>query len=184
MTPARTVLVALLLSVLAGVTVLAGVAVYEIIGFSVTAIRAPVVWEPGPNAGAQDLSGTITVQIGGNGTALNLTIHPTYQYTLYPRIANLTNRGNQTYNVSVVVANPIAIPGGWAVLYLLNGTNMTASVNLSSTGSTFVGSLKPGGTLEAWLLVYIPEGSRLTSYSGVFYAAYSPSNETAPLPPG
>ena len=175
MTPARALMAILLVSVVAGLVALAGVSVYESIGLSVTAIRAPVVWEPGPNAGAQDLAGNITVQVGGNGTVLNLTVHPTYQYTLYPRIANLSNRGNQTYNITIVVASPISIPGGWARLYLLSGGNVTASVNLSSAGSTFIGSLGPGQT---------PEGGGLTSYTGVFYAAYTPSNETAPPPPG
>ena len=183
MTPAGALLAVLVIALL-GAMALAGVIALEPVSTALTAMPAPVVLVQGPANGTSDLQGTVSVSVDPNGTRATVTIHPTYQVTLYTGLLNVTNRGNYTYNLSIVVDRPAQIPGGWAYLVVWNGTAVVATVNLSVAGSTGIGSLAPGGTLQLWIATYFPEGRPLQSVSAGFYVAYSPSGEAAPVPPG
>ncbi len=173
-----------LLTVLVGGIVLAGLAAVEPVGVLITHIQSPVVLEPGKHSGLEDVNGTIQVNITGNGTEAQIVLHPTYQYTLYGNILNITNNGTRSYNVSIIVAQPVSIPGGWALLLENTTTGLVAVANLTANGTYSLGQLPPGQNIELWALFYIPEGTRLTTVSSTIYIAYSPSNETPVLPPG
>lgn len=173
-----------LLTVLVGSIVLAGLTVVEPVKLFVSQIQPPVVLEPGKHSGLEDVTGTIQVNITGNGTTAQITLHPTYQYTLYGNILNVTNNGTRSYNVSIIVEQPASIPGGWGLLLENTTTGLIAVVNLSANGTYSLGQLLPGQNIELWALFYIPEGTRLTAVNSTIYIAYSPSNETPVLPPG
>ncbi len=163
---------------------------------------APEVgFAPGSNAGGADIgvtngnSNTITVTIGQNATSLELTVHPTYQTTYYQNITLIENNSTlKSYSVSIEVASPLSLPSGskayliiyskgatrslsgWPIPTPTTGTYI-AEVDLTSTGTTAIGTISSGGVWEVDLLIYIPEGVTLPSQqTAELYLIATPSS--------
>jgi len=102
----RTIL--LLLALLGTLTVAtATVFVYFPMNVSVNQQSPPITFELDTNAGQQDVGAgnTIEVSLGANKTSATLTLHPTYQKTLYTDILQISNGDTIPYNVYIRVSN-------------------------------------------------------------------------------
>ena len=193
---------ALAIAALAASIALASVFVYSPLSIGVEAQKPVIVFEPGSNAGNPDLNGTtILVSVGANDTSATITIHPTYQVTYYENITLIRNKdSSHAYQVTLRVNQPLSLPpGSRATLYIYSkgasrsltgwstdelapaqGT-FIAALNLTSTGETSF-TLNGGETVEADILVYIPEGVQLPAPSTAsVYLIYSPESG-APAP--
>jgi len=178
---------------------IAGVFTYypATINISPVSSKQVVNFTAGSNAGQPDLGAgnTISVTIGSSGASATITIHPTFQTTYYKNITLIRNtesgQNAKAYNVYIRVVPPAAsLPANsQAVLYIYNkgatrqlpATGYVASVNLLSTGTTYIGSLNAGSAWEVDVLVYIPEGSTVTSSTAAqIQLIYTPSSETPP----
>jgi len=115
-----TPLIALLIAVVISIA-FASVFVYYPMAVTLQPVQPPVYFETGSNAGADDLGrgNKISVLIGSNKASLNITVHPTYQTTVYKSVARIVNGDSKAYNVYIYVR--------W--------TNI--SITVSSLGSTF-----------------------------------------------
>jgi hypothetical protein len=90
---------------------------------------------------------------------------------------------------------PITVPsGGFARLYIYSGgatrsmsgfptphpTGYVGYIDLTTTGTTYIGSLSGGSVYEIDIYVYIPEGAPLPSGTAQLHLIYTPSGETPP----
>jgi hypothetical protein len=115
----------------------------------------------------------------------------------YKNISIINNTDSKAYNIYIRVVNPITVPDGYARLYIYNkgaSRSMTDSstfpipsptghvsyINLTETGTTYIGSLSGGSWYEIDLYIYIPEGASLPSGTAQLYLIYTPSSETPP----
>ena len=174
--------------------VAASVFVYYPLIVEVSPVRPPIVFGSGSNAGQPDLgpANTITVQLGSNKTSAAITIHPTYNTTYYKNVTIINNTDTKAYNVSLRVLQAITnFPPGSAIELRIyeGGANRTtdspiATVDLLSTGTTYIGSLSGGRTWEVDVKVYIPQGSSLpSSATARLHLIYTPSDERPPWLP-
>jgi len=176
---------------------------------SVAPTSPPVYFALGKNAGSSDLGSgnTITLTLGKNGSSGSITIHPTYQVTYYKNVTVIVNSDTKAYNVYIRVTSPITLPtgsgsaigtsptSGMAKLYIyskgasrsLTGFPTPApsgsyiTVDLTTTGTTSVGSLSGGGVYEIDIYIYIPEGASLpSSLTASIMLIATPSSETPP----
>lgn len=166
---------------------------------TISPVSPPVYFEPGNNAGKDDLGAgnTITVTVGNNSTSVSITIHPTYQVTYYKNVTLIVNSDTtKAYNIYLRVATPADLPSrASAVVYVyskgaprsLSGyptptpSGYVKSVDLTSTGTTYIGSLSGGSAYEIDIYVYIPEGTSLpSSTTASILLIASPSSESPP----
>jgi len=183
-----TPLIALLIAVVISIA-FASVFVYYPMAVTLEPKSPPVYFAAGSNYDKDDLeSGNkISVSIGSNGTSLNITVHPTYQTTVYKSVAKIFNRDSKAYNVYINVRTSIepitASPLGSTFLAQDSQSNITICfvsrsrstsdfptpgytvdvkcVSLQSTTSSpeYIGSLNEGSSWDIDLYVYIPEGA-------------------------
>ncbi|MEB2836858.1 MAG: hypothetical protein GSR80_000986 [Desulfurococcales archaeon] len=160
-----------------------------------------VVFQPGSNAGTDDVSGTIAVNIGDNGTSLAITVHPTYQLTYYENITVINNKDSKAWNIWVDVAQALTgLPAGskaYLIIYDKGAarsisyssgeytpptTGPVAVVNLTTTGQHQIGQLSAGGVYEVDLFIYIPEGTTLptSAVTAQIHLIATPTTETPP----
>jgi len=79
----------------------------------------------------------------------------------------------------VLLLSTLAIGGGGAMLKRPSG--YVKSVNLTSTGTTWIGYLSGGSAYEIDIYVYIPEGTSLpSSTTAELLLIASPSSESPP----
>jgi hypothetical protein len=177
---------------------------------SVAPTSPPVYFASGDNAGSSDLGNgnTITLTLGTNGSSGSITIHPTYQVTYYKNVTVIVNSDTKAYNVYIRVTSPITLPtgsgsaigtsptSGMAKLYIYSkgasrsltgfptpapsGSYITI-IDLTATGTTYLGSLSGGGVYEIDIYIYIPEGASLSSsLTASIMLIATPSSETPP----
>jgi len=171
--------------------VAASVFAYYPLYITVSPVPPPIRFASGSNSNQSDLGNNdIVVQLGANSTSASVTIHPTYQTTYYKDVLRIRNFDTKAYNVYLRVYKAIETfqPGSgiWLGIYS-SGANRTitlpiATVDLLSTGTTYIGSLPGGGTWwEVDLEVYILEGSSLPSSDvAELELIYTPSSERPP----
>jgi hypothetical protein len=177
---------------------------------SVAPTSPPVYFALGKNAGSSDLGSgnTITLTLGKNGSSGSITIHPTYQVTYYKNVTVIVNSDTKAYNVYIRVTSSITLPtgsgsaigtsptSGMAKLYIYSkgasrsltgfptpapSGSYIAVVDLTTTGTTSVGSLSGGGVYEIDIYIYIPEGASLpSSLTASIMLIATPSSETPP----
>jgi len=184
-----TPLIALLIAVVISIA-FASVFVYYPMAVTLQPVQPPVYFETGSNAGANDLGNgnTISVSIGSNGGSLNITVHPTYQTTVYKSVAKIVNSDSKAYNVWIyirwtnisITASPLgstfstqsdssdikicfrssSTSGETTSDFPTPGyTGVIKCVSLQSTDLLNIGSLGADGRWEIDLYVYIPEGA-------------------------
>jgi len=197
-----TPLIALLIAVVISIA-FAAVFVYYPMTVTVSAVNPPIMIGYGNNSKQNDLgySNTIQVSVGSNNASLSITIHPTYRVSYYKNISIITNTepdGGKAYKIYIRVVTPIDLPtDSIAKLYIYNKeasrrlsgfpTPFPASgsyvndVDLTETGTTFIGSLGAGQGYEIDLYIYIPEGADLPDTQTIqLYLIYTPSGEQPP----
>ena len=177
----KLLLLAVLLVIPAMVAV-AAVFIYYPMNVNIQQQSPPVQFATGSNSGQADLEGqTITTSIGANKTSVTLSLHPTYQRSYYQDILHITNGGTQKYQVYIRVDTPMTLPsGGYAKMYIINGTNKY-TIDLTTTGTTTIGTIPSGNTWQVDVEIYIPEGNTLTTTSASVSLIYTP--ETGETPP-
>jgi len=180
----------------------ASVFVYYPLLVTVSPVGPPIVFEAGSNANQGDLlCNTITVNLGANGASASVIVHPTYRVTYYKNVTLIKNNDNtKSYivHLGVVRSNStwFSDTGSSATLYIYNKgadrsmsghptpvpQNYAASVDLTTTDTTRIGTLSSGSAWEVDLYFYIPEGVQLPSQAIEFdlLLIYSPSGETPP----
>ncbi|NAZ14162.1 MAG: hypothetical protein GU359_08500 [Desulfurococcales archaeon] len=196
-----TPLIALLIAVV--ISIAFASVVYYPMTVTVSAVNPPIMIGYGSNSNQSDLgySNTIQVSVGSNNASLSITIHPTYGVSYYKNISIITNTepdGGKAYNIYIRVVTPITLPtGSIAKLYIYSkGASRSLSrfptpspasgsyvkvVDLTTSGTTEIGSLDAGQGYEIDLYIYIPEGASLPSTQTVqLYLIYTPSGETPP----
>ena len=172
-----------LLLLIPAVATLAAVFIYYPMNVSIQQQAPPVQFSPGTNANQPDLEGqTIGVSIGTNKTSVTLSLHPTYQRAYYKDILAIQDSGSQSYQVYIKVDTPVSLPsGGYAKLYVINGTTAEYTVDLTSTGTVTIGQINPGDSWSVDVEIYIPEGNSLISTTSSVSLIYTPeSGETPP----
>lgn len=191
------------LALLATLPLLFGIALAHVtsiypMSLSVAPTNPPVVFQPGSNANAADLSGTITVSTGNSNTTLSVTVHPTFETTYYENISIIENKDTtKSYTVTLKVEDVIDTTqwpaGSKVVLYIFPSgaartfdytnlasglvvpTGYTASLDLSTTSTATI-TLNAGQKYEVDLLVYVPDSSTLPpSDTALVSLEYSPS---------
>ena len=177
----KLLLLAVLLVIPAMVAV-ATVFIYYPMNVNIQQQSPPVQFATGSNSGQADLEGqTITTDIGANKTSVTLSLHPTYQRSYYQDILHITNGGTQNYQVYIRVDTPMTLPsGGYAKMYIINGTSKY-TIDLTTTGTTTIGTIPSGNTWQVDVEIYIPEGNTLTTTSASVSLIYTP--ETGETPP-
>jgi hypothetical protein len=181
----RRVIAAAMLPLLLLTIAYASVFVYYPMTITTTAVEPPVVFDEGSNAGGEDLGGnTIDVSISPQNTSITITLHPTYQETLYKNVSLIKNLDTRAYNVYIRVLTPLSLPSSSsAVLQIrsLDGATVIATVDLLSTGTTPIGSLAAGDTWSMWVHYTIPEqSSPPPTTSATLQLIYTPSSESPP----
>jgi hypothetical protein len=182
----RRVVAAAMLPLLLLTIAYASVFVYYPMTITTTVVDPPVVFDYGSNANQADLQGsnTISVSISSQNTSITITLHPTYQNTLYKNVSLIKNLDTKAYNVYIRVLTPLSLPASSvATLQIrsLDGTTIIASVDLLSTGTTSIGSLAAGGIWSMWVSYTIPEqSSPPPTTSATLQLIYTPSSETPP----
>ena len=205
-----TPLIALLIAVVISIA-FASVFVYYPMAVTLQPVQPPVYFDAGSNSNKSDLwygqNTAISVLIGSNATSLNITVHPTYQTTVYKNVSRIVNRDSKAYNVSIYVRTSIeSITGTGStfstqksqsniMICFVNSSRSTSDfptpgytvdvkcVSLQSTGLTNIGLLDGGKSWEIDLYVYIPEGANidgLTTYTALIHLIYTPSSESPP----
>jgi hypothetical protein len=190
--------VGLLIALAALTATLASVFAYYPVTATLSPTSPPVYFAAGTNAGQSDIGSgnTIIVTIGSNGASLSFTVHPTYQTCYWKNITIIKNVDSKAYNIYLRVVNPVSgLPSGAIVrIYVYNkGAERSLSgypipeptsgtaVDLTATGTTFIGQLSGGGVFEIDVYTHIPEGSTLpSSASASLLLIYTPSGETPP----
>jgi hypothetical protein len=172
---------------------------YYPVSIAISPVSPPVYFATGSNANTNDLGAdnTIAVSVGSSNTNVSITIHPTYQVTYYKNVTLIVNSDSKAYNISLRVVTAASLSSGArAVVYVYN-KNATRSlsgypptlepsgyvknVSLTSTGTTYIGSLSGGSVYEIDIYVYIPEGTRLpSSTTASLLLIASPSSESPP----
>jgi len=209
LTMERKKLLSLILALLTAVmlsTAFASVFSYYPAQVSVAPILPPVYFALGKNAGSSDLGSgnTIAVSLGSNRVSAAITVHPTYQVTYYKNVTLIVNNepidSGKAYEIHIRVVTPISdLPSGSiAKLYIYNKNaprsltglptpaplsgSYIKVVNLTTTGTTDVGSLNAGSAYEIDIYIYIPEGASLPSSSltASIMLIATPSSETPP----
>jgi hypothetical protein len=190
--------VGLLIALAALSATLASVFAYYPVTATLSPTSPPVYFAAGTNAGQDDIGSgnTISVAIGSNGASLSFTVHPTYQTCYWKNITIIKNDDSKAYNIYLRVVTPVSgLPSGSiARIYVytkgaersLSGYPTPAPtsgtyVDLTATGTTFIGSLSGGSAFEIDVYTYIPEGSTLPSPASAYLLLiYTPSGETPP----
>jgi hypothetical protein len=181
----RRVVAAAMLPLLLLTIAYASVFVYYPMTITTTAVEPPVVFDEGSNANQADLgSNTIGVSISSQNTSITITLHPTYQNTLYKNVSLIKNLDTKAYNVYIRVLTPLSLPSSSsAVLQIrsLDGATVIATVDLLSTGTTSIGSLAAGDAWSMWVNYIIPEqSSPPPTTSATLQLIYTPSSESPP----
>jgi hypothetical protein len=205
-----TPLIALLVAVVISIA-FASVFVYYPMAVTLQPVSPPVYFVAGTNSNQDDLgSGNkISVSIGSNGASLNITVHPTYQTTIYKNVTKIVNSDSKAYYVWInirwtnisITASPLGSTFSTQnsqsniTICFVSSSRSTSDfptpsytvdvkcVSLQSTGLTKIGTLPAGGSWEIDLYVYIPEGASgitSTTYTALIHLIYTPSGETPP----
>jgi hypothetical protein len=171
---------------------------YYPVSITISPVSPPVYFAEGENANQDDLGAgnTIAVNVGSSSTSVSITIHPTYQVTYYKNVTLIVNNDTKAYNIYLRVATAASLPSGAsAVVYVyskgasrsLSGypptptpSGYVKSVDLTSTGTTYIGSLSGGSAYEIDIYVYIPEGTSPSSTTAKLLLIASPSSESPP----
>jgi hypothetical protein len=170
---------------------------YYPVSIDISPVSPPVYFELGSNANTYDLwaDNKIDVSVGNNGASVSITIHPTYQVTYYKNVTLIVNNDTKAYNIYLRVATPANLSSGAsAVVYVyskgasrsLSGyptptpSEYVKNVSLTSTGTTYIGSLSGGSAYEIDIYVYIPEGTSPSSTTAKLLLIASPSSESPP----
>jgi hypothetical protein len=192
--------VGLLIALAALTATLASVFAYYPVTATLAPTSPPVYFAAGTNANQSDIgSGNkITVTIGSNSASLSFTVHPTYQTCYWKNIAIIKNDdSSKAYNIYLRVVTPVSgISGATVRIYVYNkgatrrlsGSPPTPQsgyyveyVDLTTTGTTFIGQLSSNSFYEIDVYTYIPEDSTLPSpASAELLLIYTPSGETPP----
>jgi hypothetical protein len=191
----RVVLALLALAVVSALSItIAGVLTYYPVTAQLAPVSPPVTFKPGSNANQPDLQSpnTIGVSIGANKTSLSLTVHPTYQTVYYKNISLIANNDAKAYNMAIKVETPLSgLPSGSVAkvyIYAEGATRTlsgfptptpggyTATVDLTTSGLTTIGSLSSGSHYEMDIYTYIPENTALPSSTTTaqLHLVYSP----------
>jgi hypothetical protein len=187
----------LLIALAALTATLASVFAYYPVTATLSPTSPPVYFATGTNAGQNDIGSgnTISVTIGSNGASLSFTVHPTYQTCYWKNITIIKNDDSKAYNIYLRVVTPVSgISGATVRIYVYNkgaarglsgyptpAPTSGTYVDLTTTGTTPIGSLSGGGAFEIDVYTYIPEGSTLpSSASAQLLLIYTPSSETPP----
>ncbi len=146
----------------------------------------PVVWSAGTNTNETDLGNQkILVLTGPNATELNITVHPTYEYTYYKNITIIQNNdaSNGYYiAIRIVTAANItnAASAAFVKMILYNDTSKEV-IDLDSTGTTPWYYIPSGSHVNVDLEYYLPSGVTLPKVvTFQVYLIYSPTNSEAP----
>ena len=161
----------------------ASVFVYYPITLDTSPVAPPVKFDPGSNAGQPDLSGSITVNIGANGTSVSITLHPTYQKTYYKNITIINNTAATAFHIWIRVNTQVSLnPGDTAVMNIYDSLgNFVGTVDLTVTGDTYVGQVSGNDWFRIDVEYNIAEGNLLPSLSTAdIEIIYSPVYETPP----
>ncbi len=182
-------LLLILASALAAIAV-ANVFAYYPVSISIGATEPPVIFWEGTNAGQPDLgetggtTNTIGVTLGSKNTSVTVTVHPTYQKTVYKDILRINNTDTtKSYHVYIRVSDPANTAiFTTATLVVKSGTTTVATIDLTSTGTTvYVGELTSGSSWEVWLEFQVPETATLPATDTIsFELIYTPTAETPP----
>lgn len=171
---------------IAAVASTAFASVFVFYGGSVTAYfqNPPIVWAAGDNTNTTDLGGqSIEVLVGPNSTQLQVTVHPTYEYTYYKNITIIKNNdASNGYYIAIKVTNPatFSIAGASVKLILYNATS-TEVVDLTTTGVSPWYYVPPNSHVNVDLQYYIPGGAKLpTSVTVQIQLIYSVTNAESP----
>jgi len=167
----------------------ASVFVYYPVIVNLSPVSPPIRFQPGSNAGSEDLGAgnTIDVSIGPDGASLTLTVHPTKQHNYYKDVSRIENTDSKAYYVTIRVITAASLPAGSEARLLIyndpSGGSLVANVNLLSTGDTSVGAIPAGEVWRIDLYILIPEGLAVSTTSASLQLIYSPSSETPPTVP-
>jgi hypothetical protein len=199
--------VGLLIALAALTATLASVFAYYPVTAALSPTSPPVYFDLGTNANKNDIgsnntiSNTIFVTKGSNGASLSFTVHPTYQTCYWKNITIIKNDDSKAYNIYLRVDTPVSgLPSNAiARIYVYNkgatrslSRNSSSSppmpqsgyvkyVDLTTTGTTFIGQLSNNSFYEIDVYTYIPEVSTLPSpESAQLLLIYTPSDETPP----
>jgi hypothetical protein len=177
-------LLLVLASVLATVAV-ANVFTYYPVSMSISAIEPPVIFWEGTNANKPDLgaANTITVTLADQNTTASITVHPTYQKTVYKDVLRINNTDtSKSYFVYIKINDPAnSAIFTTANLVVKSGTTVVATIDLKSTGTVSVGELTSGSSWEVWLEFQVPGTVTLPATDTVsFELVYTPTSETPP----
>jgi hypothetical protein len=170
---------------------------YYPVSITITPVSPRVYFELGSNANTNDLGpgNTIAVSVESSGTSVSITIHPTYRVTYYKNVIRIANSDSKAYNIYLRVETAARLPSGAsAVVYVYSEgasrslseyptptpSGYVKSVDLTSTGTTPIGSLSEGSAYEIDIYVYIPEGTLPPSTTAELLLIASPSSESPP----
>ena len=187
--------VGLLIALAALTATLASVFAYYPVTATLAPTSPPVYFATGTNAGQNDIgsSNTISVAIGSNSASLSFTVHPTYQTCYWKNITIIKNDDSKAYNIYLRVVTPVSgISGATVRIYVYNkGATRSLSgsppapqsgyvgyVDLTTTGTTFIGSLSSNSFYEIDVYTYIP--TLPSSASAELLLIYTPSSSETP----
>jgi hypothetical protein len=185
----------LVAGLMAMVFVAASVFAYYPLSITVSPVNPPVKFVAGNNSNQTDLGpgNTIAVILGSNSASASVTIHPTYQTTYYKDVLkiNHTDVDSKEYNVTIRVNSYTSDlpPGSYILLKIFDeqSGHLIKEVNLTSLSSSIsnmdkIGDLDDGETWRVDIVVYIPEGSPISTTSATvdMELIYTPSSETPP----
>ncbi|MEM4047690.1 MAG: hypothetical protein QW750_00205 [Zestosphaera sp.] len=142
----------------------ASVFVYYPVTLKISPQQPPVVFREGTNAGQPDLWGkTITVNIGNEGTSLEITVHPTLQRNYYYNLTEIVSQdSSNTYYIKFRVTRVINDVRVNTAYLIINSTDYQYQIDLKTTGlqpNNWI-SLQTGGKLRVDLYL------ELSGYSG------------------
>jgi len=157
----------------------AAVFVYYPANVQIVPQEPPIVFEYGSNANQADLRGnTIEVSIAQNKTAVNITLHPTLQYTYYYDILVVDNVDTaNAYYVNFYVVNTNYTASFQEAYLVINGTKY-----LIQNGQFVLPTpltLNAGANVSIGLLFYAPDSQQFQGNVTIdLQLVYSPTTET------
>ncbi|MEM3924377.1 MAG: hypothetical protein QXZ48_08855 [Zestosphaera sp.] len=142
----------------------ASVFVYYPVTLKISPQQPPVVFREGTNAGQPDLWGkTITVNIGNEGTSLEITVHPTLQRNYYYNLTEIVSQdSSNTYYIKFRVTKAINDVRVNTAYLIISNTSAQYQIDLKTTElqpNNWI-SLQAGGKLRVDLYL------ELSGYSG------------------
>jgi len=172
-------IVALAAALIAAVAVAnAAVFVYYPANVKVVPQQPPIVFDEGTNANQADLLGnTIEVSIAQNKTEVNITVHPTLQYTYYYNILVVNNTDSNAYYVNFYV-NFTNFTASFQEAYLVINGQKYLIQNGQFVLSTPL-TLNANEYINVSLLFYAPDSQQFQGNVVIdLQLVYSPTTET------